>query len=277
VARVGLKKALDRRPDAGPPTVEKIVLMTHGIRSAVVGLFCIGMIELFAPGIVRAHSVTFDFTGAVAAADPHSLGGIMTIPFAHLQPSTISGSFTFDSDTVDANGSTTVGQYNGAIEALSFSVTKPITGDAYQFGFHSTGPLNSIAVNANSTAVNQSYVLSASVQNMLPNGAIVDDGDYFARDFLINLVKPTGNIFATDSLLQTPPSLSPFSLYNSVNNPQGQFRLVFTGDDGDHTIIGNLTSLTVSAVPIPAAVWLFGSGVIGLIGLARRKMRALNT
>ena len=28
---------------------------------------------------------------------------------------------------------------------------------------------------------------------------------------------------------------------------------------------------SVSAVPIPAAVWLFGSGLIGLIGVARRK------
>jgi hypothetical protein len=28
------------------------------------------------------------------------------------------------------------------------------------------------------------------------------------------------------------------------------------------------------AVPIPAAAWLFGSGVIGLAGLARRKMAA---
>ena len=28
---------------------------------------------------------------------------------------------------------------------------------------------------------------------------------------------------------------------------------------------------TVSAVPIPASVWLFGSGLIGLVGLARRK------
>ena len=27
----------------------------------------------------------------------------------------------------------------------------------------------------------------------------------------------------------------------------------------------------VSAVPVPAAVWLFGSGLVGLIGLARRK------
>ena len=28
---------------------------------------------------------------------------------------------------------------------------------------------------------------------------------------------------------------------------------------------------TISAVPVPAAVWLFGSGLLGLIGLARRK------
>ena len=31
---------------------------------------------------------------------------------------------------------------------------------------------------------------------------------------------------------------------------------------------------TPAAVPIPAAVYLFGSGLIGLVGLARRKMRA---
>ncbi len=38
--------------------------------------------------------------------------------------------------------------------------------------------------------------------------------------------------------------------------------------------IGSGNSLTVtslSAVPVPAAVWLFGSGLIGLIGVARRK------
>ena len=28
---------------------------------------------------------------------------------------------------------------------------------------------------------------------------------------------------------------------------------------------------TVSSVPVPAAVWLFGSGLVGLIGIARRK------
>ena len=30
-------------------------------------------------------------------------------------------------------------------------------------------------------------------------------------------------------------------------------------------------SMTITAVPVPAAVWLFGSGLIGLISIARRK------
>jgi hypothetical protein len=33
----------------------------------------------------------------------------------------------------------------------------------------------------------------------------------------------------------------------------------------------SLTVLNVSSVPVPAAVWLFGSGLLGLIGIARRK------
>jgi len=44
-----------------------------------------------------------------------------------------------------------------------------------------------------------------------------------------------------------------------------------------HTSLGGvqLTNSTygtdVSAVPVPAAVWLFGSGLIGLVGLVKRK------
>ena len=32
---------------------------------------------------------------------------------------------------------------------------------------------------------------------------------------------------------------------------------------------------TPAAVPVPAAIYLFGSGLIGLVGLARRKMKAM--
>lgn len=34
---------------------------------------------------------------------------------------------------------------------------------------------------------------------------------------------------------------------------------------------GGSYSMTIAAVPVPAAVWLFGSGLLGLIAVARRK------
>jgi hypothetical protein len=38
--------------------------------------------------------------------------------------------------------------------------------------------------------------------------------------------------------------------------------------------VESTTDAVINAVPVPAAVWLFGSGLIGLIGLARRKQSA---
>ena len=40
-----------------------------------------------------------------------------------------------------------------------------------------------------------------------------------------------------------------------------------------HWRTGSVSVSLVSAVPLPASVWLFGSGLLGLIGLARRKAR----
>ncbi len=41
--------------------------------------------------------------------------------------------------------------------------------------------------------------------------------------------------------------------------------------DGSSFVAWAVHSGNVGAVPVPAAVWLFGSGLIGLLGLARRK------
>lgn len=49
---------------------------------------------------------------------------------------------------------------------------------------------------------------------------------------------------------------------------------------GSHNANFDITSVhfdsfvTPSAVPVPAAVWLFGSGLLGLVGIARRKKKA---
>lgn len=50
-------------------------------------------------------------------------------------------------------------------------------------------------------------------------------------------------------------------------NPAEKFYMrAFAMEDGKH-----LPELTVQAVPVPAAVWLLATGIIGLVGLRRRK------
>jgi hypothetical protein len=48
---------------------------------------------------------------------------------------------------------------------------------------------------------------------------------------------------------------------------------VFSAQSADQTTF-SWSSSTSTVVPVPAAVWLFGSGLIGLVGLARRKKAA---
>ena len=48
--------------------------------------------------------------------------------------------------------------------------------------------------------------------------------------------------------------------------------LELSGKDAQQEFIfGDKFSIGVTAVPVPAAVWLFGSGLLGLVGMARRK------
>ena len=60
------------------------------------------------------------------------------------------------------------------------------------------------------------------------------------------------------------------SLSEYVLNPWASGGSLINPDFIDASV--NVT--TVSAVPVPAAVWLFGSGLIGLAGFARRKKSA---
>lgn len=69
-------------------------------------------------------------------------------------------------------------------------------------------------------------------------------------------------------------------LDSTLGGPQGDIydtsRLVSFSADPDSGIIGSGTFIfsAASPVPIPAAVWLFGSGLLALVGIARRKKAA---
>jgi len=48
----------------------------------------------------------------------------------------------------------------------------------------------------------------------------------------------------------------------------GDYNIHFLGTEGGE---GAAVTLSASAVPVPAAVWLFGSAIMGLFGASRRK------
>ena len=57
-----------------------------------------------------------------------------------------------------------------------------------------------------------------------------------------------------------------------TNNNMTDFQLgCITPGSANIAGSGDCSVSSVSAVPLPAAAWLFGSGIIGLVGLARRK------
>ncbi|MDO8846431.1 VPLPA-CTERM sorting domain-containing protein [Methylicorpusculum sp.] len=61
--------------------------------------------------------------------------------------------------------------------------------------------------------------------------------------------------------------------YTFTNLAAGQYSLWIGGNGPTGTTVGSQTyvaSLTASPVPMPAAVWFMGSGLVGLVGLRRR-------
>jgi hypothetical protein len=91
--------------------------------------------------------------------------------------------------------------------------------------------------------------------------------------------------FATTGFSLTPGALLPEVSFTSSQSPFSFLGLISdspfttvdihfaTGDNVDGVLIDDLqySVATVSAVPVPAAVWLFGSGLLGLMGIKRFK------
>ena len=69
--------------------------------------------------------------------------------------------------------------------------------------------------------------------------------------------------FGTDALPTTVPTIASFTNFN-------RWRLVF-GPGNGHVVRGDMSSLTV--VPLPAAVILFGAGLVALVGLGAGSWR----
>ena len=91
-------------------------------------------------------------------------------------------------------------------------------------------------------------------------------------DSLINVNLTGANVFTDiDSSLASLDGLFAIGGYLSTIDSD-KTEVLFNGTGGPDFLMSVLT-IETTIVPVPAAVWLFGSGLIGLIGVAMRKSR----
>jgi len=98
---------------------------------------------------------------------------------------------------------------------------------------------------------------------------IYADSGGTVTELLLSQGSDAGNFGNTVSFSGT---VSLIDLAAPPSNGEIRFTLIETNNDVGTRI--QLDNVFVSAVPIPAAAWLFGSGLLGLVGIARRKKAA---
>jgi hypothetical protein len=97
----------------------------------------------------------------------------------------------------------------------------------------------------------------------------------FNWDFLINA--PSGLVFTEASIISnTLFSIPPFTFAVdptlTVNSQLLSVNQFMSCGVGTCTVTdGGSLNIAFTVVPVPAAVWLFASGLLGLVGMARRK------
>ncbi len=120
--------------------------------------------------------------------------------------------------------------------------------------------------------VNEAGTSSLDVRLGGWNGLVPSSGPYMSGDVIVN-----GVAVGTFDIYNAYYSTSfPTDTYNTTSFLQDgintfEFSPTFVAPDYNEYAISDFSLSYVSAVPVPAAAWLFGSGLLGLVGVAHRK------
>lgn len=189
-------------------------------------------------GAAQAALVNYSFTGSFDA--PAS-------------PLLVSGSFQFESTTSGSSG-----VYNGAVKDFTLKFG-PVGAPIYESSFIS---------GANAVKISQDILtMSTDTIDRWELVSAANGGDLFGFTplrFDLRFDVMNGNLSTS---LQDPPSLG------SLMGGSASWRLLFeNGTRHPSAYLGSINSLTL-ATPLPAAVLLFGAGLISLVGLGAGGLR----
>lgn len=219
--------------------------MRTSMKKCLRNLLCITCISVgILPSPANAAPVTFYFQGSIASVDPGLTTNIDTTK-------TLRGSYTFESTTPDLLPSnSTFGRY--AITSLSYSLGG--------LTFSATSAPGSSNVITISNQIDPNFdrydvAIGATLSGPNVNGH-TNDQFYFQFEKV--------GLFSADTLPSAPPSISSTS--------QNMWYARFT--PGGQLVRGQITSLTLTPVPLPGAGMLFATGLTLAIYIIRRKKSA---
>jgi len=161
----------------------------------------------------------------------------------------------------------------GGVSGWRLADTNPVNGTAFNYSFTNNGSTDrarNVSRSGTAYAGSQGSELANLFYNVLGNvsdynsSGVFDDG---CTGSCLTSTGPFSNVQSTFywSATEYAPDISNawhFLMSNGIQNRTNK----------DSSFYGwAVQSGDVSAVPVPAAVWLFGSGLLGLVGVARRK------
>jgi hypothetical protein len=219
-------------------------------------------------GILTAAAVCsllVPFTAAQAALATYSFTGNFDNDPSSIY--SVSGTFTFDNATSGSGG-----VYNGAVTDFTWSYS---ANGILQYTSTYTPGANAVTVAKDMPLLfggsvdRWAMTTAATSTQLLTAGTPPVDHVPFRFDLRFD---HTGGGLLADTSLQDPPTLASLGI---PGQGSARWRLFFEDAGGTPSAyVGSITSLT--AVPLPAAVLLFGAGLISLVGLGAGGLRNLH-
>ncbi len=241
-----------------------------------------------------SFSGAFTMLGATGALTKNTAASAYVAPW-YGQRTAITGTMSFDTDTGMGTGTVTPFLFFGdtpAFTAYATGITFQAIGDGMNgpgtlvlgnMGFDWNGtvgiPLSIVMDAAGLFSTNPAGMTDADIGTVISGvGALPATNGAIAKG--INMV------LGASPIATTTWNTTSLAGAGMGSNPSGGLPLIADTIGGSPMIAGpfvgfnanfdvlSMTVTNVTAIPVPAAVWLLGSGLLGLVGVARRKKAA---
>jgi hypothetical protein len=183
----------------------------------------------------------------------------LSVPFTDSNPDNTVGNNTFQNTNL-----------YGFDEGQNINILSDLNVEVLADGSGGSSGSGTIAAG---TLVASHYIFFDPNQSAHQEGSVTFDSD------ILGILTSTSSLLASDSLINTGvtyqnPSLRGLEAGDSVSIIGLKMISVdwTASTPGDYVRV--LTAFSPGAVPVPAAVWLFGTALIGFVGMSRRRKLA---